>query len=93
MYFCRKENGFKSAHNLDVLLQVFVTKYTIEAYKANMFLQYSDLMNLPDDLNNIIDELKDARYDNSETNCEEIFSDCPAPSIVSIKKNLNKLMK
>ena len=55
------------------------------------------MMNLPDDLNNIIDELKDARYDNSETDaettCEEIFSDCPAPSIVSIKNHLNKLMK
>ena len=53
------------------------------------------MMNLPDDLNNIIDELKDARYDNSETEttCEEIFSDCPAPSIVSIKNHLNKLIK
>ena len=54
------------------------------------------MINLPDDLNNIIDELKDARYDNSETEdttCEEIFSDCPAPSIVSIKNKLDKLMK
>ena len=53
------------------------------------------MINLPDDLNNIIDELKDARYDNSEseTTCEEIFSDCPAPSIVSLKDHLNKLMK
>ena len=53
------------------------------------------MINLPDDLNNIIDELKDARYDNSETEttCEETFLDCPAPSILSIKKNLKKLMK
>ena len=53
------------------------------------------MVNLPDDLNNIIDELKDARSDNSEdeTTCEEMFSDCLAPSIVTIKNHLNKLMK
>ena len=53
------------------------------------------MVNLPDDLNNIIDELKDARSDNSEDDrtCEEMFSDCLAPSIVTIKNHLNKLMK
>ena len=53
------------------------------------------MINLPDDLNNIIDELKDARYDNTETDstCQEIFSDCPSESIVSLMSHLEKLMK
>lgn len=53
------------------------------------------MMNLPDDLNNIIDELKDAKDEEiePESSCEEVFSDCPSESIGSILGHLKELMK
>jgi len=57
-------------------------------------LEISDVINLPDDIQYIVDELEDARHDakDDELICEDLYDRCSSKSIGSILKNMNKLM-
>ena len=57
--------------------------------------QVSEALNLPDDVNYILDELGDARNDakNNEVECHEMYDACPSKTISSIMYKFNKLMQ
>jgi len=59
--------------------------------KMDLFFKYSEMMNLPDGLIDIIDEFSDARqeaFDNSKT-CLEMYSDCPSETLIAIMKKFS----
>ena len=55
----------------------------------------SEALNLPDDVNYILDELGDARNDakNNEVECHEMYDACPSNTIANILSKFNKLMQ
>jgi len=61
----------------------------------NNIFMISDLMNLPDDINYILDELDFARSEaeESEKTCEEMYSYCPSKSIMQIMKSIKKVLR
>ena len=52
-------------------------------------------MNLPDDINYIMDELDFARNEakDSGKTCEEMYSYCPSKSIMQIMKRVKKILR
>ena len=51
-------------------------------------------MNMPDDINFIIDELGEARHDAKENqvNCQEMYNQCPSKTIMNIVKRAKTLV-
>ena len=51
-------------------------------------------MNLSDDVLYMLDEMGDARTEASENDvtCEEMYSDCPATTIISLRQQLLSLV-
>lgn len=59
----------------------------------NMF-QISEFMNMPDDINFILDELGEARNDakENEVTCEEMYNQCPSKTIMDIVNRARNLV-
>ena len=74
--FCRSENRFKFTGVMDNILEM------------------SQFMNLSDDVLYMLDEMGDARTEASENDvtCEEMYSDCPATTIISLRQQLLSLV-
>ena len=73
---CRSENRFKFTGVMDNILEM------------------SQFMNLSDDVLYMLDEMGDARTEASENDvtCEEMYSDCPATTIISLRQQLLSLV-
>ena len=56
--------------------------------------QISEFMNMPDDINFILDELGDARNDakENEVTCQEMYNQCPSKTIMDIVNRAKKLV-
>ena len=76
---------------------LWLVKCKTRSFNLNLYLcfQISDLMNLPDDINFIMDELDFARSEAEESGktCEEMYSFCPSKSIMQIVKRVNKMLR
>ena len=58
-------------------------------------MQVSEFLYLSDDVNYIVDELSDARTEatENEVTCEEMYSDCPSKSIMTLLNQLKNISK
>ena len=56
--------------------------------------QYAEMMNLPDDVLNILDEFSEARSEAFEagTDCELTYNECPSETIMHIREKIRNLM-
>jgi len=61
--------------------------------KMDLIFKYAEMMNLPDGLLDMVDELSDARQealDNRET-CKEMYSECPSETLIGIMSTFKRL--
>mgnify|MGYP001259178618 FL=1 len=88
----RAENGFKHTDVMNNIFQV------IRLHKGNLFrfslFQISEFMNMPDDINFILDELGEARNDakENEVTCQEMYNQCPSKTIMDIVYRAKKFV-
>ena len=63
-------------------------------FTGYFFFQISEFMNMPDDINFILDELGEARNDakENEVTCEEMYNQCPSKTIMEIVNRARKLV-
>lgn len=91
----RAENGFKFTNVMNNMFQVKHKKRLKQRYLYRFFLfQISDFMNMPDDINFILDELGEARNDakENEVTCQEMYNQCPSKTIMDIVNRAKKLV-
>ena len=68
--------------------------YTKNIFTGSFLLQISEFMNMPDDINFILDELGEARNDakENEVTCQEMYNQCPSKTIMDIVNRARKLV-
>ena len=68
--------------------------YTKNIFTCSFLLQISEFMNMPDDINFILDELGEARNDakENEVTCQEMYNQCPSKTIMDIVNRARKLV-
>ena len=68
--------------------------YTKNIFTGSFLLQISEFMNMPDDINFILDELGEARNDakENEVTCQEMYNQCPSKTIMDIVNRAKKLL-